>query len=213
VRDHRQEFVLEPARFGVQRRAALRLLLLPPFGEIPRDLRESPRMTALVVQRRDDDVRPEALAVLPHAPSLVFETPVRGGRLQLGRWFVQVLRRVEDREVAADHLISRISLDPGCADVPRDDRAHRIEQEDRVVDHALDEELEPFLGFTQFAGGRRVGAGARSHVAGAYRIGASVLWSQARDVPQLDRCTRCKIVGILKAPPKMSVDELPRRCS
>src|SRR5262249_44892315 len=50
-----------------------------------------------------------------------------------------VVLRVERREVATDDLVRAIAVDPFGADVPRHHATARIEHEDRVVAHALDE--------------------------------------------------------------------------
>src|SRR5262249_23546473 len=81
-----------------------RLLGLLVLGEVAGDLREPGEPARRVAQGREDDVGPEAGAVLADAPALVFRAPVPGGLLQLpgrlaGRY---VLRRVKAGEVLAD---------------------------------------------------------------------------------------------------------------
>jgi hypothetical protein len=49
---------------------------------------------------------------------------------------------VEDREVLADDLLGCVALQPPRAGVPGLDVAVAVEQEDRVVDHRLDEQAE-----------------------------------------------------------------------
>src|SRR5208337_4989274 len=46
------------------------------FREIACHLREADDVSLRVLQRRDDDARPETRAVLAHAPALVLEAPV-----------------------------------------------------------------------------------------------------------------------------------------
>ena len=53
-----------------------------------------------------------------------------------------VLRGVEDREVPADDLVRRVPLEVPRADVPGEDVAGRIDEEDRVVAHARHEAPE-----------------------------------------------------------------------
>src|SRR5687768_18503329 len=56
--------------------------------------------------------------------------------------FGKVLRRIKDREVFAEDVLSRIAGDALHAFVPRRDIAFRVEQQNGVVLHALDEKLE-----------------------------------------------------------------------
>src|SRR5688572_27404434 len=49
----------------------------------------------------------------------------------------------------ADDLVGAVALDALRAKVPRDDAAARVEHEDRVVPHALDEEPECLLARAQ----------------------------------------------------------------
>ena len=76
-----------------------------------------------VAQRRDDDVRPEARAVLADAPALVLEASVlrRLAQLELREMLGDVFGRVEDREVLADDLVGAVALDALGAGVPAQD--------------------------------------------------------------------------------------------
>src|SRR5437870_4336190 len=47
--------------------------LSAPHAQVARDLREGEQLSLVVAQRGDDDVRPEARAVLPYPPALVLE--------------------------------------------------------------------------------------------------------------------------------------------
>src|ERR1700694_999914 len=87
--------------------------------------------------------------VLPCSSSAIRFIPaftLRNLELPLGLANSHFIRRIEDREVAADDLVDAVALDPLRALVPRDDRARRIEHEDRVVDDAGNQKLELFVG-------------------------------------------------------------------
>src|SRR5262249_25541604 len=115
---------------------------------------------ARIAQGRDDDVGPEAAAVLAQAPALVLVLPRSGGDLQLPRRLARcyILRRIEAREVLADDLRGAVALDALGAGVPGEGAGLRVEEEDGVVLDPLDEEAEAFLGGGQALG--RLGRGA-----------------------------------------------------
>src|SRR6185503_12124894 len=101
-------------------------------------------LAVLVPQGGDDDVRPEVRAVLAHAPALLLVASVALGDAQLLGGVVagDVRLGVEGREVLADDLLVGVALQPPRAGVPGQDVAVAVEQEDRVVDHRLDEQAE-----------------------------------------------------------------------
>src|SRR5581483_12471136 len=70
-------------------------LRLPSLSQIPRHFREPDDVTLLVVQRCDQNIRPEPRAVLPHPPSFPFEPPFRSGHVERAPTSVAILRRVE----------------------------------------------------------------------------------------------------------------------
>src|SRR6185437_14170154 len=111
--------------------------------EVARDLGEAQNFAVVTAQRRDQDVGPEAGAILSDAPSLVLDAAIRdrGGEIALGQAVGDSLARIEDREVLADDLVRTIALEPLGAGVPAQDVAVRVERKDRVVEHAIDEEL------------------------------------------------------------------------
>src|SRR5690606_11965031 len=119
--------------------------------QIAGDLREAAETALLVADRRDDDVGPEAGPVLADAPSFVFETALLGreAQLLLGPAGLDGFRRVEAREVLADDLLRRVSLEPLGADVPSLDATGRIEHVDRVVGNAIDQSPKALLAQTQ----------------------------------------------------------------
>jgi hypothetical protein len=67
---------------------------------------------------------------------------LRGLERDLGD-HVLFLGRVEAREMLADNLVGFISLEAAGAGVPARDVPRRVEHVDRVIRHALDEQLEP----------------------------------------------------------------------
>jgi hypothetical protein len=99
---------------------AQRLLVQLAVGEIARDLGETEVTAVLVAQRRDHDIRPEARAVLAHAPAFVLEAALgeRDLQLVLGPAALERLARVEDREMAPDDLFFGVALEVPRAKVP-----------------------------------------------------------------------------------------------
>src|SRR5688572_28671356 len=96
-------------------RAALR--------EIAGDLGEPEQLAGFVAQRGNDDVRPEARAVLADTPVLVLEPAERRrlGQLVLRPAARDLIVRIEARKVSADDLRSGVSLDPAGAFAPSHD--------------------------------------------------------------------------------------------
>jgi hypothetical protein len=119
------------------------LLRLPPLREIPRDLAEAAQLTLLVPQSGDHHVRPEQRAVLAHPPTLVLDaTHLAGDRELLLRLSgCHGLGQVELGEVLADDLVRLVALDALSARVPRAYPTAHVEQEDRVIGDAVDEQL------------------------------------------------------------------------
>ena len=113
------------------------------LGQITRDLGEPDELTAGVTKRRDDDIRPEAGSVLPHAPAFVLDSSDANGSGDLVFGFSRLLvgRRIENREVLADDLVGQVALQTLCADVPCENVTCRVEHEDRIIADAFDEEL------------------------------------------------------------------------
>jgi hypothetical protein len=62
---------------------------------------------------------------------------------------LDVLGRVEGREVAADDLVGVVALDPLGSGVPGGDPALDVEDEDRVVGLGLDEQAQLIRGITR----------------------------------------------------------------
>src|SRR5439155_10796964 len=95
------------------RRPAQVLIGLAARGQIAGDLRVADEDPVVVAQGGDDDVRPEARAVLAQAPALFLEAALARRDLELVRGVVLSARvgRVEDREVPADDLGLAVALD------------------------------------------------------------------------------------------------------
>src|SRR5690349_17784313 len=94
------------------------------------------------MQRGDDDVGPEGGAVLANAPAFVLEPPLPRSdpELVLGKSLGDLLRRVEHREVLPDDLLRLVTLDAARTLVPAGDVTSRVEREDGVVAHRIDEQ-------------------------------------------------------------------------
>ena len=82
-----------------------------PLGEVARDLGEADELARGIADRIDDDVRPEAGAVLADAPALLLEASLAGRGLQgpRGQPALPILVGVEAGEVLADDLRLRYS--------------------------------------------------------------------------------------------------------
>ena len=122
------------------------LLGLPALGQIAGHLDEPPE-GPFRDDGGDDDVCPEAGAILPYAPAFVLDASLLAGRLEqrLRPALGGVFRRVEDREVLADDLFRQIPLYQLSARVPGGDVTGGIEEKDGVVLDAAHEQLEPPL--------------------------------------------------------------------
>src|SRR4051794_11468398 len=134
-----------------------RVLGRAPLGEVAGDLGEAQEHGGVVAYGGDDDVGPEARAVLADAPALLLVAAGGGRQAQLLGGMVAglVLVGVEQREVPADDLVGGVALDVLGARVPAHDVAAGIQQEDRVVadaEHEPAELLELDIGGRQRAG-------------------------------------------------------------
>ena len=132
------------------------LLRLAALGDVARDLGEADDLAAIVADGIDDDMRPEAAAVLAHAPAFLLEAALApGGVERLLRLAVAaVLLGVELREVAADDLVRQVALDPLRAGIPVGHAAFGVEHVDRVVGDALHQQAELLLALPQRLLGR-----------------------------------------------------------
>src|SRR5262249_35658567 len=73
-------------------------------------------------------------------------------QLVLGPTALHGLRWIEAREMLADDLLRAIAFDVLCPGIPRADIAFVVENEDRVVDDALDEQPEALFESHGFPG-------------------------------------------------------------
>src|SRR5439155_9925985 len=119
--------------------------------EIAGNLREAAQTAVGTAHGSDDDVGPEARAVLANTPAFVLEATLFGGRLELELRPAarQGLERIEHGKVLAQDLLRAVTLDALRAGVPARDAALRIEQENAVVLHAVDQQPEPLLAFLE----------------------------------------------------------------
>ena len=97
----------------------------------------------------DDDVRPEAAAVLADAPAFFLEPSFAlGGLKRLLRLAgCAILLGIELREVLADNLVREIAFDPLRAGIPVGHAAFGVEHVDGVVGDALHQQPELLLRF------------------------------------------------------------------
>jgi hypothetical protein len=118
-----------------------------PFGDVACDLGKADQHAIVVVDGVDLDQRPEAAAVLAHAPAFAFEVALTRRRLQHPRRQADgaVFGRVELGKMLADDLVGRIALEPFGARIPAHDHAARVEQIDRVILDRLDQHAEAAL--------------------------------------------------------------------
>ncbi len=131
------------------------------FRDVARDLGETDEVAVAVPDRVDDHACPEPRAVLAHAPAFAFELALRHGRLERTSGFADrpVFLCIEDREVLADDLARHVAFETLRPRVPATDDAARVQQVDRVVADARDQQLEALLGRSTRKG---AGPGARS---------------------------------------------------
>ena len=106
------------------RKPPLRLLQLElcraPRGDIAGDLGVTEQRPGVVADHVDDHMRPEAGAILAHAPALVFETPLLCRRREraIGSTGGAVSFGVEAGEMLADDLLGPVALGTLRARVP-----------------------------------------------------------------------------------------------
>ena len=127
------------------------LLRLPALGHVAGDLGEADHRAVAVAHGVEHGERPEAGAVLAHAPALGLGAAVAAGGLQgrLGPAEAAVLLGEEEGEVLADHLLGLVALEPARAGVPTGDPAARVDEVDGVVHHRLHEEAVGPVGLGQ----------------------------------------------------------------
>ena len=170
------------------------------LGDVPCHLGISAQRSRVVAQGGDEDVSPEPRAVLAHQPSLVFVgTPVRRD-LQFVLRFgaLDVPGGVEAREVLTDDLGCRVALDPLRPGIPRRYETVRVEHEDGVIPHALEQQPHALRGlctlFSVGTVGDAIGRGGRL-------IQVTVLWFRGRHRPtQVPGAEQAPLPGLLVGP-------------
>src|SRR5262245_9800689 len=125
-------------------------LLLQQFalGDVARDYRETAQSASGVMYRSDDPARPETRTVTADLPAALVVAPLGRSNPQdaSGLVILDVLRRVEDREIAPYDLGRPIPLDPLCAGVPTGHTPLRIEHKDGVILDAFDQKPKALPG-------------------------------------------------------------------
>jgi hypothetical protein len=111
------------------------VLGLLALGDVAGHLGKAEQQPFLVVDGVDDDVGPEAGAVLAHAPALgfilaVIERGLQRARRQAG---TAVFVGIEARKVLAQDLLRDVALEPVGARVPAAHVPLRVEHVDRIV--------------------------------------------------------------------------------
>src|SRR5437016_8860931 len=116
---------------------------MPPFREVTGDLAESAQVAIFITKRGDDHVRPEAGAILAHAPSFVFKAPLFFSRfeLRLSLALRHIFLRVKSREMLPDDLISLPTFEPFGRWTPGDYPAIGIENDDCIILYRVHEQL------------------------------------------------------------------------
>src|SRR5438105_2469066 len=102
------------------------------------------RRSSSVAHDVDADARPDAAAVLAHAPGLLFVRSFPRGDFErlLRQTLLALFLGVEDGEMLADDLVGLVAFDAPGAGVPARDAALRIEHVDPVVGHPADQNAE-----------------------------------------------------------------------
>src|SRR5579862_1752989 len=115
--------------------------------QITGDLGKSQKIALGILQGRDDDVGPEQGPVFPDAPTLILKDTYLAGdpQLVLRPLLVSGVIGIEDREMLSDDFLCTIALEALGAGVPGEHVACRVEHEDRIIAHALDQQPEALL--------------------------------------------------------------------
>src|SRR5215216_2630505 len=106
------------------------------LGDVARHLREATQ-----------DTSPEPRTILAYSPALFLVAPLLLRYLKLSLWLgaLQILFRIEDREMVSYNLFMVVALDVVRPFVPAGHLTIRIEHEDRIVFDALHQQTKPFL--------------------------------------------------------------------
>jgi hypothetical protein len=116
-----------------------------PLGNIARHLGIPDQDALRVADRVDDDIRPKRRPILADTPALCFVSPTLQRRSQRARRLAggAIGLRVEARKVLTDDFLRRVALDPLGAGIPAGYIPMRVQHEDRVIRHGINEQLQP----------------------------------------------------------------------
>src|SRR5436305_11265767 len=89
------------------------LVRLPASAHVAHNLGESGELSATIIDRGDDHIRPERRSILAYPPAFLLEAAFgeRDPELVLRLLASHLLRRVELRKVPADNLLGTVALD------------------------------------------------------------------------------------------------------
>jgi hypothetical protein len=126
-------------------------LVAQPLRQVARDLGIPEQVAALVTDGRDHHVRPEGRAILADPPAFFLEAAVQRRDVELasGALPLAAVSHQETREVRAHDLGRFVTQDLLGTGIPACDVAIRVEHEDGIVAHALDQRAETHFVVTQ----------------------------------------------------------------
>src|ERR1700761_3857320 len=122
------------------------------FGDVAGDLGEADQ-PAVLMDRINDDARPEERAVLADAPTFFLITPLfpggpkRACRLAIGT----VGLGVETRKMLTQDFLGGVALDALSPDIPARDDAGGVQHIESIVGDTFDEEAETALALEEVA--------------------------------------------------------------
>ena len=105
----------------------------------------------MVVERGDGDDGPKERPILADAQAFFLEKAYRSCNFEIPLRIatVDVLGRVESREMLADNLFGFVAFDPLGPGIPTGDVAGSVEHENGMAPHAFQDDAALFLGSTQ----------------------------------------------------------------
>src|SRR3546814_13653932 len=122
---------------------ALRLSPLgrPFLGYVPNDLAIAAQPAAIVIKRRDGDMRQKLRTILAPPPVFRRKAPeaARGGKVLLRLSLRNRFHRIEQGSVLSDHLRFRPAFQASCAFVPDRDLAVWIEHVNGIAKRAVED--------------------------------------------------------------------------
>ena len=117
----------------------------PALGQIAGNLGIADQIAGRVADRIDDDVCPEAAAVLAYTPAFGLEPAFASRRLERDPRYLPLLFlwRVKAGEMLPDDLARLIAFETPRALIPAANPPLQIEHINRVVGNALNQQLKP----------------------------------------------------------------------